>query len=299
MGVRRAVQMALEESARADSTFPGSLVYTLGPLIHNARVLEILRERGITCLIESGIPGAPENSTVIIRAHGISPVVEETLLRQGLRIVDATCPHVKLSQEQAASFAEKGYKVFLAGGAGHGEMAGIRGYVENALTLKEDKDQSCFPSCFIVGNPAEAEAAASELFCREPRAKTVLIGQTTIRVEEYFSISEQIQRYFPSLEIVDSICCATKDRQEALRQLCGITDAVIIAGGNESANTQRLYSLACELGKPAWLVETVSDLPAEIDNYQTVGLSAGASTPDELIDEIEEALNNSPHLCKF
>ena len=129
-----------------------------------------------------------------------------------------------------------------------------------------------------------------ELSRAESTAKTVLIGQTTFGPEEYHALGEVIKKYFPALEVVDSICGATKDRQDALRELCEKTDAVIIAGGAESANTQRLLSLAKQLGKPAWLVEDVSQIPPEICTYETIGLSAGASTPDDLIDEIEEAL---------
>ena len=283
-GVRRAVEMARQVS----STDAAGQVYTLGPLIHNSQVLDSLKERGVICLVSENsadeIPEAPENSTVIIRAHGISPTVEKELKRRGMTIVDATCPHVKVSQRKAADFAAKGYGVFLAGEKDHAEIKAILGYVQDSA-----------PQCgLVVSSPAEAEAAARELCRREPDAKTALktalIGQTTIRAEEYSGIGERIRRYFPSLEIVDSICGAAAERQRALRELCGEVDALVIAGSKESANTRRLLSLAQELGKQAWLVETAADLPSEIGAYKSVGLSAGASTPDGLIDEVEEAL---------
>ena len=284
MGVRRAVEMAREAGQGAviagdsDTGPSGRQVYTFGPLIHNPQVLKTLEERGISCLKEDGISALPKGSTVIIRAHGVAPLIEQEMRRQGVNILDATCPHVKLSQSKAKDFAEKGRLVFLAGEENHAEIEGIRGYVE------------MHSRCFVIGNPAEAEQKATELSRIEPAAKTVLIGQTTIRTEEYRAIGETIKSFFPSLEIVDSICGATMDRQEALRELCEKTDAVVIAGGAKSANTQRLLSLARELGKPAWLVEAASQIPSEIAAYETIGLSAGASTPDELVEEIEKAL---------
>ena len=307
MGVRRAVEMARQAAEEKNTLLenlshggaeaqreafnqgaaPCSGVYTLGPLIHNKRVLKDLEEQGIACIEEGDNTGSfapsrfrvsliPSNSTVIIRAHGVSPAVETELRRQGLRILDATCPHVKESQKKAQYFSEKGYRVFLAGEKDHAEINGIRG---------------CVTDCFVVANPQEAEEAAAALYRQEPAAKTALIGQTTIAPEEYRVIGEMIKQVFPKLEIANTICSATADRQEALRELCSQVDAVIIAGSMESANTRRLLSLAGELGKPAWLAETAGGLPSEIWNYETVGLSAGASAPDELIDEIEQALS--------
>ena len=281
MGVRQAVEIALRESAEA-----GGQVYTLGPLIHNPVVLEEMKKRGIGILEENElvpmelVPPLPQNSCVIIRAHGVSPLVEEKLVRLGAHVLDATCPHVKESQKKARSFAEKGYGIFLAGEEKHAEIAGIRGYIEAG---------SGASFCFVVGSPAEAEAAA-ELCRGKGDAGTALLGQTTISPEEYRAIGEVITRYFPGLEIVNTICGAAAKRQAALRELCGRVDAVIIAGGRESANTRRLLSLALELGKPAWLVERPEELPREIGAYGTVGLSAGASTPDSLIAVIEEVL---------
>jgi 4-hydroxy-3-methylbut-2-en-1-yl diphosphate reductase len=282
MGVRRAVEIA--ERALFEAGRTG--LYALGPLIHNSGVLENFKKRGMICLDENEIRSLPAGSTVIIRAHGVSPVIERELLKKGIHILDATCPRVKLSHSKARSFVESGYRLFIAGEENHGEIAGLKGYAEDGCPSGVS---SVVSPCFVVGNAEEARAAAEGLYRREPEAKTALIAQTTIRAEEYRIIGETIQRFFPSLEIVNSICMATMDRQNALRKLVN-ADAIIVAGSRESANTQRLLSLAKEMGKPAWLVETVSDIPPEIAVYETVGLSAGASTPDELIAEIEDAL---------
>jgi 4-hydroxy-3-methylbut-2-enyl diphosphate reductase len=223
-----------------------------------------------------------KDTTVIIRAHGISPGLEAELAERGARIVDATCPKVKASQLAARAFVAAGRRIFLAGEADHGEIIGIRGYVQTGGPAE--------PRCVVAGNAAEAEAAAEKLYREEPGAKTALIGQTTISPEEYQAIGEGIRRFFPDLEIADTICGATRDRQEALRELCGQVDAVIVAGGRESSNTRRLLAIARSRGKPCWLVEGVEDIPRDIAAYQTVGLCAGASTPDRVINDIEKAL---------
>jgi 4-hydroxy-3-methylbut-2-enyl diphosphate reductase len=272
--------MAVEAAAESTN------VYSLGPLIHNPRVLEDLGKQGIKIIEEGEIPAsAADKATVIIRAHGVSPNTEADLACSGVRVIDATCPHVKLSQEKAMNFAQRGYIVFLAGAKDHAEISGLRGYVESASL-----PGSALPPCYVIGNPGEAEKAGQDLSRLDPSAKTVLIGQTTISPDEYRAIGEKLRVFFPGLEILDTICGATAARQTALRELCAQADAVIIAGGRESANSRRLLSLACELGKPAWLIETAEEIPPEIRQFETIGLAAGASTPDSLINEIETKL---------
>jgi 4-hydroxy-3-methylbut-2-enyl diphosphate reductase len=269
----------------------GFKVYTLGPLIHNPQVLENFASRGVDVLAEGGFPADLKNSVVIIRAHGAPPGTGEELRRRGAAIIDATCPHVKASQKKARSLAEKGYRIFLAGDGRHGEIAGIRGFAEAGAA--GGKDPGC--ACIVVGNPEEAEKAAAKLFGSSGSgARTALIGQTTITPEEYAAIGEKIKKYFPDLTVIDSICGATRNRQEALRELCSRVDCVVIAGGRQSANTRRLLDIARGMGKKAWLVESAAEIPPELavepSPSWSVGLAAGASTPDEVIDAIEKAL---------
>jgi 4-hydroxy-3-methylbut-2-enyl diphosphate reductase len=272
MGVRRAVDMAGAELRAAG---PGRRVYTMGPLIHNPQLLASLKSRGVDILDEKDLPRDLSDSVVIIRAHGISPVLEAELVSRGVHIADATCPKVKASQNRARSLSQGGYRIFLAGERRHGEIIGIQGFA---------------PACIIVADPGEAAAAAEQLRREGGGEKTALIGQTTISAAEYRAIGEAILPFFPRLEIVNTICTATRDRQDALKQLCNQVDALIVAGGRESANTRRLLGIAQELGKPAWLVESAAGIPPEIAAYTRVGLSAGASTPDEVICGIEAAL---------
>jgi 4-hydroxy-3-methylbut-2-enyl diphosphate reductase len=267
-------------------------VFTMGPLIHNPQTMEELHRRGVEALAEDTLPENLQNSLVIIRAHGVTPRLEGDLRARGAQLLDATCPKVKASQMKTQSLNQAGYHIFLAGEKHHAEVQGIQGYA---------------PDCIIVGNREEAEAAASRLHgadclqanCLQANcllanlqesaaSKTALIAQTTISPEEYQAIGEGIGVFFPDLEIIDTICGATRDRQEALRKLCTQVEAVIIAGGRESANTRRLLAIAQAAGKPAWLVESAKELPPEIRRYSLVGLCSGASTPNAIIDEIEK-----------
>jgi len=279
MGVRRAVELACNEAERSDH------VYTLGPLIHNPQVLEDLKRRGIEILDENALssPNAalPQPYTIIIRAHGVGPHTEAALRKRGAAIIDATCPRVKASQLKAAAYAKAGYSLFLAGEETHAEVIGIRDYFTTGIHE---------PTCHVVGNAAEAKEAAAALQAQISDAKTALIGQTTISMEEYQAIGNAIARFFPNLEIAQTICAATRERQDSLRELLDMVDALIIVGGKDSANTRRLFAIAEKSGKPCVLVETAADIPPDFYNYAAtgaIGLSAGASTPDAVIDAIE------------
>jgi 4-hydroxy-3-methylbut-2-enyl diphosphate reductase len=260
----------------------GGRIFTMGPLIHNPRVLDSLAKRGLAVLDEETLRGrrSPDLSgaAVIIRAHGISPVLEAELAERGARIVDATCPRVKASQMKAASLWKEGYRIFLAGEERHGEVIGIQGYA---------------PGCIVTGGAGAAAAEAAEkLFREEPGSKTALIGQSTISAAEYRETGEAIRKFFPDLMIVDTICGAARDRQDALRELLERAGGLIVAGGRESSNTRRLLAIARQSGKPCALVEDAGEIPEDILRCGIVGICAGASTPDDLIDGIERALLN-------
>jgi 4-hydroxy-3-methylbut-2-enyl diphosphate reductase len=272
MGVRRAIALAAREAD--DVKITGGRVFTLGPLIHNPVALNDLKKQGVEELPET--PRNLRGSSLVICAHGIGPRLEEGLHNKGVRVIDATCPKVKESQLKARTLAEEGYSLFLAGDARHAEIIGILGYAGDAGA--------------VVSNAGEAEAAAKRLYETDRNAKTALLGQTTISENEYQSIGEAVKKYFPDLEIAQTICAATGDRQRALRVLLKQVDAVIIAGGKESANTRRLLAIALKSGKPCALVETAVEIPPAFRVYETVGLCAGASSPDSVIDEIEREL---------
>jgi 4-hydroxy-3-methylbut-2-enyl diphosphate reductase len=291
MGVKRAVDLACSEVACPADQRSGTKVYTLGSLIHNPQVLDDLKRQGVETLDEGCLPVDLNGASVIIRAHGISPVVKAALIERGGRIIDATCPRVRANQLKARDLANAGYRLFLAGEEHHAEIIGIWGYAEkgalqgNSICLNAE-------NCIIVGNAAKAEKAAAQLYGKDPNLKTALIGQTTISAEEYQAIGEAIVRFFPGLEIAQTICPATRERQDSLRELMGKVDAVIVVGGKESANTRRLLAIAETAGKICAIVESPADIPSEFFTFNTVGLTAGASSPDMVIDAVEQTLMN-------
>jgi 4-hydroxy-3-methylbut-2-enyl diphosphate reductase len=287
MGVRRAVKMAEAELAKKDRR-----VFTMGPLIHNPQTLASLKDRGVRVLSEEDLASEDlslEGAVVIIRAHGVSPAVEEELKNRGARIVDATCPRVKASQLAVRSLSSKGYVIFLAGEKNHGEIKGIRGYAADA------------ENCIVVGNPAEAAEAVTAAKAaagarKRSGVKAALVGQTTISEDEYEAVAEALRSGFPDLKVRRTICGATRDRQNALKELCGKSGGIVVAGGKDSANSRRLLAIARDRGKTAWLAESAGDLFAQagpaLRRCGVIGLSAGASTPDGVIAEIEEELSS-------
>ncbi|AEF84997.1 4-hydroxy-3-methylbut-2-enyl diphosphate reductase [Treponema primitia ZAS-2] len=272
MGVRRAMDMA--EKTLKQRSGPGR-VFAMGPLIHNPQAMDALKGQGLEVLDGDELPLDLSASTVIIRAHGITPQLELTLVNRKAHLVDATCPKVKASQLKARALHEEGYRIFLAGDRDHGEIIGIQGYA---------------PHCILAANSTEAAEAAKKLLREDPEARTALIGQTTISPAEYRAIEERIRSFFPALELLDTICGATEARQDSLRSLCAEADAIVVAGGRSSANTRRLLAIARQEGKPAWLVESPAEIPPETRTFKTLGLCAGASTPESLIGAIEKAL---------
>jgi len=276
MGVRRAVELAEAEALRASAC--GTPVYSLGSLVHNPRVLADLENMGVRNVDE--LPQKRDNCSVIIRAHGIDPNAENELRNSGVNIVDATCPNVKASQMKAEELVQAGYNLFIAGEANHAEIIGIMGYMLSCNA----------PFCKVVGNTAEAGREAKKLYSINNDAKTALLGQTTISEDLYNAIGEAVGLFFPNLELIQTICGATKDRQNALREFLDQVDAVIVAGGKDSANTRSLLTIAQKSGKPCVLAEDKTQIPESFFSYNTVGLCAGASTPDSVIDEIEKTL---------
>ncbi len=270
MGVRRAVEAA-ERALLENSVRP---VYTWGPLIHNPSAMSRLEELGVVILDGVNFTAVPEDfkgAPVVIRAHGIPPDERRELEKRHASVVDATCPRVLSSQKRAEAYHNKGYTVILAGDRDHGEIAGIAGYA---------------PDCIVVENRADAEALPVY-----PR-KAVLISQTTIKQSEYDDIASALMERIPELVVSSTICPATQERQKALSELAGKVQGILVIGGKNSANTRRLYNTALEVAGKAWHIEFPEDIPEEVFSLSCVGITAGASTPDDVIDAVEQALQN-------
>ena len=268
MGVRRAVNAA--KKATEDGI--GKKVYSLGPLIHNKSVLDLLEKNGLEILDEDDIDSVLEGSVVIVRAHGVSPDVLSRLQKRKCDVVDATCPRVKASQKSVKKYSYEGYDVILAGDRNHGEVLGIAGFAEGPFSLVENEHDIC-------GD----ENSDSE-------KKVVFLSQTTFSPVEFEKISSSLQKKYRNLKVMNTICPATKIRQESLLGLCKKVDAVVVIGGKNSANTRRLLETAKKHCVNAVLVENASEIPEEYRNFKKVGVTAGASTPDSDIEEVCDRL---------
>ena len=268
MGVKRAVESA--EKALSTPRTSGS-VYTLGPLIHNPSVLASLSERGLSVLDVKDIANLTPEDRVIIRAHGTTPQIEACIKKTGASVIDATCPRVHVSQRRASEWSDKGCAIIIAGDKNHGEVTSIGSYAKG--------------QCFVVQTPEEAEKL-------DLPPKAVLLAQTTFSPDQFSKIASILTKKNPTLTVFDSICTATLERQRALRLLSPV-DGIIVIGGRNSANTRRLYESALTLAPCACLIETEAEIPANFFKLETVALTAGASTPDSVIDAVEKTLLSS------
>ncbi len=283
-GVRRAVKAA--EEALEQNT--DGRVYTLGPLIHNPVALNELARRGLRILVPSAFDSLKGQDTVLIRAHGVQPSIEAELRSKCKSVINATCPLVTQSQKRAAAFAEKGYTIVFAGDKNHGEVVGIQGYAEEAAKAAGKTGEFLL---IRTADEARALFAEAKPVCADgSERKFVLLSQTTFSIKEWESICSVMQEKIPGIEIFSTICPATHERQDALVRLCAQVDGVIVIGGKNSSNTNRLFTRAQKLCSSAALIETADEIPPEFYQLETVGITAGASTPDSVIDAVEKRL---------
>ena len=263
-GVKRAMDMALETGERAQGD---ESVFTDGPLIHNRQALDLLSEHGVVPLADLG---KLQDSTIIVRSHGITPARRRRLERTGATILDATCPRVQKVQSIIEEYAQKEYFVIIVGDARHAEVEGLLGY---------------------AGDAGIAIQQLEDLPDLSPETKVCLVAQTTQNRERFLKLAERIKARYDHVEVFDTICNANRRRQEELIQLCPNVDAVVVVGGRHSGNTKRLFEIAKESGAPAFFAETSDDLDREqLKSYQRVGVIGGASTPSWILEDIVERL---------
>lgn len=268
MGVRRAVDTV---NLAISSNSSNKKIYTLGPLIHNPLLMNNLKNQGVEVLDFKDLSKVDENSVVIIRAHGTTTTVLNDLENKNCILHNATCPRVLLSQKKVQEWSNKGYFTILVGDKNHGEVTSIASYANNN---------------FIVIESLE-EAKKLEL-----PEKVFLLSQTTFSPKEFAEISQYLKEKKSDLEIFDSICNATIERQNSLKELENQVDGILIIGGKNSANTRRLYEKAKELFSKAVLIEDENEIPEEFFAMNSVGITAGASTPDFVINKVENCLLN-------
>jgi 4-hydroxy-3-methylbut-2-enyl diphosphate reductase len=238
-GVRRAVDLAKKALVENNQ----KKVYSLGPLIHNEFVLDNLKNQGLIIVEENEIEKIEDESVVIIRAHGVSPEVINQLSKKKCVIVDATCPRVKSSQKIVEKNSDS--KIYLTGDSNHGEVKGIAGYAKNDFYLIKNE-----------------EDAIKVVF--ENDEKSILLSQTTFSKKEYEKIQKILIEKNPEIKVFNTICSATKERQDSLVELCQIVEAVVVIGGKNSANTIRLYQIAKDNCKNVYHIECEEELSKEV-----------------------------------
>ena len=262
-GVERAVEMvedALEE---------GATVRSLGALIHNTQEMKRLEAEGVRTI--NAPEEASQDVTAVIRAHGVTPMVQLELESRAARVIDATCPFVTKVQKLAEKAAAQGRDVVVAGNPDHPEMIGVVGYAPN--------------NTYVVRDSSEV---AQLPMLHAP----IVLSQTTIKLQTFHEVAEAVRaRADSEPQVVNTICSATRDRQDAARALAGHVDAFYIIGGRHSSNSVKLLAVCKEQCEKSFLVETAEEInPADLESVERVGVTAGASTPNWLINQVVERL---------
>jgi (E)-4-hydroxy-3-methyl-but-2-enyl pyrophosphate reductase len=265
IGVKRALEMVL----KAINDNHGK-IYTYGPLIHNPQVLELLEERGITVLR----PGEKvSEGLVVIRAHGVPPQERQELEAAGGLIIDATCPRVAKVQAIIRRWAHQGFATLIVGDADHPEVEGLMGHTQGrGYVVSESQDVAALPELKDL----------------------IVVVQTTQSEAHFEARVGEIRARFPQACIYNTICDATASRQGEVQELARQVEALVVVGGRNSGNTQRLVQVSRSTGIPTYHVETEQELDLEeMSRYQTVGVTAGASTPHWLIGNVVSTLKHA------
>jgi (E)-4-hydroxy-3-methyl-but-2-enyl pyrophosphate reductase len=264
-GVERAVEMV------EDALEKGETVRSLGPLIHNDQEMQRLGKYGVTAISEPVQIGRGE--TAVIRAHGVTPQIQKELEKTASKVVDATCPFVTRVQKLASRAAEQDRHVIVVGSPDHPEMIGVKGYApDHAFVIRDESEVAGLPR---LRNP-------------------LIVSQTTIKAQTFFDTAEAIKtRTDDEVQIVNTICSATRDRQEAARALAGMVDVFYIIGGRHSSNSVKLLAVCKEQCPKSFLIETEDEINrADLVGAERVGVTAGASTPNWLIEKIVKHLED-------
>ena len=266
-GVERAVD-TVERALR----IYGPPVYVRKQIVHNINVVRDLERKGALFVEEE--TEIPEGAVVILSAHGVAPQVYANSMARGLSVIDATCPLVTKVHLEARRFAREGYTILLIGHEGHEEVVGTSGEAPDRVIL--------------VGSPEEART----VHVPDPN-RVAYLSQTTLSVDETNEVIEVLKERFPDIEGPprDDICYATQNRQEAVKDLAGQADVILVIGSDNSSNSKRLVEVAASMGTPAYLIDDESEIdPAWLEGRETVWVTSGASAPEWLVERVVEWL---------
>ena len=273
-GVKRAVDQVYQEAEH--SRMP---VYTFGPIIHNETVVKDLEEKGVYAI--GGIEELKHlpKGIVVIRSHGVSKEIYEKIETEGFRIVDATCPFVLKIHRFAEDYSKKGYHILIIGNASHPEVEGIKGWSDPAGTT--------------VLQTAEEARNFKLPEGENGRPNVCIVSQTTFNYNKFQELVEIIEKKGYDIIVLNTICNATEERQKEAAEISAKADAMIVIGGSHSSNTQKLFEICKKECENTYYIQTLDDLdPGQFRSIDNVGITAGASTPNNIIEEVQKNVRN-------
>ena len=262
-GVKRAVDRVYEQIERGKGP-----IYTYGPIIHNEEVVRDLEQKGVRVISTEEELAALDRGVVIIRSHGVGRRIYELLEKRGIEIVDATCPFVKKIHNIVREQCRAGRRVIIVGNGSHPEVEGIKGWGnEHTLVIESEEEFR------RIGLPE------NEKLC--------IVAQTTFNYNKFQDLVEKISKTYYDILVLNTICNATQERQVEARQIASRVDVMIVIGGKNSSNTQKLYEICRQECKDTYYIQTLDDFkPERAGTVRSVGITAGASTPNQIIEEV-------------
>lgn len=262
-GVERAVNQVYDQIKHGSGP-----IYTLGPIIHNEGVVRDLEKKGVKVLNSANEISALTEGTVIIRSHGVGKRIYDMLKAQGVQIVDATCPFVKKIHRIVQEQNLQGRRVIIIGDETHPEVEGIKGWGDaRTMVVKNEEQMEKLPS-----------------FTGE---KLCIVSQTTFNYNKFKDLVEKFEKKGYDILVLNTICNATQERQVEAERIASQVDAMIVIGGKNSSNTRKLYEICQKECKDTYYIQTLDDLnPESVNSVRSVGITAGASTPKKIIEEV-------------
>ncbi len=243
-------------------------IYTLGPIIHNEEVVKDLEKKGVKVLPDIDCLRELNEGTVIIRSHGVGKAIYDRIKQQGLCLVDATCPFVKKIHRIVQEQNQLGRRIIIIGDSSHPEVEGIQGWAdERTLVVKNEKELNDLPDL--------------------RKEKLCIVSQTTFNYNKFKELVEKFSEKGYDILVLNTICNATQERQVEAERIASQVDAMIVIGGKNSSNTRKLYEICRKECINTYYIQTLGDLdPESVSSVRSVGITAGASTPKNIIEEV-------------
>ncbi len=265
-GVKRAVDKVYEEAEK--NQVP---VYTYGPIIHNEEVVNDLEKRGVHAILDVSELKDLQKGIVVIRSHGVAKEVYDTIKSEGFTVVDATCPFVLKIHRIVEEYSKKDYHIIIIGNDAHPEVEGIKGWSDPAKTTVLQTKEEAEKLSFRIGE------------------KVCIVSQTTFNYNKFQELVEIIQKKGYDIIVLNTICNATEERQTEAADVASKVDAMIVIGGRHSSNTQKLFEICKKECENTYYIQTLDDLDmSTFQSIDNVGITAGASTPNKIIEEVQK-----------